>query len=339
MTLRIGLAGCGWISRCHIEGWKLVPNVEVVAGCDRDPSRARDLASRYGIPWAGEDAARMMDECRLDILDIATTPDSHKDLALIAAERGVHVLCQKPAALTLADAEEMIRCADEHGVTLYINEMMRFCPWFQQTHQLLQTNSVGRVIFARLFSRMAGFLKVGPSHKVIYGPREFLNRTDRAIMLDETIHYLDVMRYFFGNPESIYAITEHLSPLLKGEDVATIMLRYEGMTAIIEDSWSAHGPNRSGLEIEGLEGAVFLSHGKVLELYSGQRGGIEGTWEYSGTSWDEQRPAVFASLFKDFLKIISRERDLTTQAQDNLETLRLTLAAYESAETGTEVKL
>ena len=158
-------------------------------------------------------------------------------------------------------------------------------------------------------------------------------------MLEETIHYLDLMRYFFGNPKSIYAITEHLSPLLKGEDVATIMLRYEGMTAVIEDSWSAHGPDRSGLEIEGAEGAVSLSHCKALELYSGQRGGIEEAWDYSGTSWDEQRPTVFASLFKDFLQVISSESDRTTQAEDNLETLRLTLAAYESAEAGREVKL
>jgi predicted dehydrogenase len=77
----------------------------------------------------------------------------------------------------------------------------------------------------------------------------------------------------------------------------------------------------------------------VLELYSGRRDGIEGTWDYSGTSWDEQRPAVFASLFKEFLKVIRSRSGLTTQAQDNLETLRMTLAAYESAAAGAEVKL
>ena len=339
MNLRIGLAGCGWISRFHIEGWKLIPNVDVVAACDLNPSRAQDLTSRYGIPWAGEDAAKMIDECRLDILDIATTPNSHKALALLAADRGRHVLCQKPAALSLADAEEMIRSAEAHRVVLYINEMMRFCPWFETTRQLLQTNSVGCVVFARLFSRMAGFLEVGLGHQVIYGAREFLKTTDRALMLDETIHYLDVTRFLFGNPKSIYAITEHLSPALVGEDVATIVLRYEGMTGIIEDSWSAHGPARSGFEIEGRDGALFLSHDKVLKLYSGQTGGIERTWEYSATSWEEQRSSVFACLFEDFLKTIRSGSNFTAQARDNLETLRLTLAAYESAENGIEVKL
>jgi len=339
MNLRVGFVGCGWISTYQIEGWRQIPDVEVVAVCDREAARAHRLALQYGIPWSGDDAARMMEKCKLDILDIATPPRSHKDLALSAVERGIHVLCQKPAALTLADATEMIRCADQHRVVLYINEMLRFCPWFQQTHKLLQENSVGRVVFARLFSRTHGFLKVGPSRNLMYGFREFLKWADRGIMLEETIHFLDVMRYFFGTPKTIYAITEHLSPLLKGEDVATIMLRYEGMTAVIEDSWSAHGPARSGLEVEGAEGAVFLSHGKALELYSGQQGGIEETWDYSGTSWDEQRPKVFASLYKDFLQAISSEGDRTAQAKDNLETLRLTLAAYESAEAGKEVKL
>jgi predicted dinucleotide-utilizing enzyme len=111
MNLRVGLVGCGWISTYQIEGWRLIPDVEVVAVCDLEAARAHRLASQYGIPWSGDDAARMMDKCKLDILDIATPPRSHKDLALPAVERGIHMVCQKPSALTLAD-REMICCAD-----------------------------------------------------------------------------------------------------------------------------------------------------------------------------------------------------------------------------------
>lgn len=338
MTLRVGLAGCGWIAPYQIQAWRLVTDTEVVGVCDIDLSRAHTLASAFRIGWAGQDAVRMMDECGLNVLDIATPPDSHNRLALEAMNRGLHVLCQKPAALTLNDAEEMIDHAVQRRVVLYINEMLRFCPWFRRTFELLRSNSIGRPVFARLFSRSAGFLEAGPTRKVPYGFRTVLRSSQRVILLEETIHYLDIMRYLFGEPESIYAVTQRVSPLLRGEDMVTIVLRYEGMTGVIEDSWSSHGPERSGMDIEGTLGGMFLSHSKILELYSAQKEAIAQRWDFSGLSWDEQRPRVFAALLEEYLKVIRSNEDLIAQARDNLNTLRLALLAYESAETRLEVK-
>ncbi len=339
MKSRVGLIGCGWISPYQVEGWQLVPEAEVVAVCDRDGARARDLAARFGIGWAGTDALRMMDECRLDAVDIATLPESHKPLALAAFERGCHVLCQKPAAPTVADAQEMINAAARRDLVLYINEMLRFCPWYRQSREVLAGGRVGRPAFARLFSRSPSFLEVGPERKVRFGFREFLKSQDRVLMLEETIHYLDVARYLFGEPWSLYAAADRLSPVLRGEDVATVVLRYDGLTVIIEDSWSAHGPERNGMEIEGAAGSLFLSHSRVLEFHSGRSGKVEQTWDFSGKSWDERRPEVFAELFRDFLAVTAGGGDCTAQARDNLRTLALTLAAYDSAGGGAVVKL
>lgn len=339
MSVRIGLAGCGWISRYQIEGWRRVPGAQVVAVCDPDASRAESLAAGYEIEWVGRDGVRMMEDCDLDVLDIATPPESHKPLAMAAMQRGVHVLCQKPAALSLSDAQEMVDFAAERGVALYINEMLRFCPWFMTTFERLRSGAIGRPVFARLFSRTAGFLEVGPERRVSYAFREFLKASDRGLLLEETIHFLDVMRYLFGEPRTICAVTEKVSPVLRGEDVVTVVMRYSGMTALIEDSWSAHGPNRSGMEVEGSRGAMFLSHSRVLELHSASTGAVEEQWDFSGSSWDEQRPHVFAALFKEFLETVDGTRDRTAQARDNLKTLRLVLAAYQSAEEGREVTL
>jgi predicted dehydrogenase len=334
MNWRVGLIGCGWISSYQIAGWRLVPGVEVVAVCDRDEGRARALAAHDGIAWAGEDAVRMMEECRPDIVDIASTPASHKPLALAAIERGHHVLCQKPAAPTLAEAREMIESADRRHVALYINEMMRFCPWFLKCREAIQSGQLGRLAFARIFSRTPGFLAVGPERRVAYGFRDFLKEQQRMILLEETIHYLDVARFLFGEPRSIYCATERLSPLVRGEDIANIVLRYDGMTVLIEDSWSAAGPERSGMEIEGYRGSLFLSHSRMLQFYSLGSGKMETEWDYSDKTWPERRPEVFARLFEDFLAVIARKGDPTAQARDNLRTLELTLAAYDSASSG-----
>lgn len=339
MSFRVGLIGCGWISPYQVEGWRLVPEAEVAAVCDRDAARARDLAARFGVGWAGDDPQRMMEECRLDAVDIATPPESHRTLALAAFERGCHVLCQKPAAPTLAEAREMIDAAARRGMALYINEMLRFCPWYRQSREALAGGRVGRPVFARLFSRSSGFLEVGPERTVSYGFRDFLRSQDRVLMLEETIHYLDVARYLFGEPRSLYAAADRLSPLLRGEDVATVVLRYGGLAVIIEDSWSAHGPERNGMEIEGAEGSLFLSHSRVLEFYSGRSGRVEQTWDFSGKSWPERRPEVFAELFRDFLAVVNGQGDRAAQARDNLQSLALTLAAYDSAASGAVVNL
>ncbi|MCC6344654.1 MAG: Gfo/Idh/MocA family oxidoreductase [Bryobacterales bacterium] len=339
MTYRVGLAGCGWIAPYQLRGWNMLRRAEVVAVCDSDEARSRSLAAVNRIPWAGGDAVRMIEECRLDVLDIATSPQSHKAIALAAVERGVHVLCQKPVALCLEDAEEMIERAARCGVVLYVNEMLRFCPWFRQAYELLQSGSMGKPVYARLSNRTAGLLEVGPKREAAYGFRDFLKYSERVIMLEETIHYLDVMRYLFGEPTSIYAVTGHISSLIKGEDIATIVMRYPSMIAVVEDSWCAHGPDRSGLEIEGLEGSIFLSHAKVLESYSADTGKIEKKWDFSVLPWNEQRPHVFAKVFNKFLSTIETKTDFVTQAQDNLKTLRLTLMAYESAASGAPVNL
>ena len=332
MNRRVAVAGCGWIAPFQVEGWRQVPGIEVVAVCDREVGRARQLAERYGIPWAGEDAAAMLDACRPDIIDVATTPASHAAIVAEAVARRVHVLCQKPTALSVEEAAAMIDAAEGAGVAFYVNEMLRFCPWFQKAREIVESGRIGRPGYVRLHSRMAGFLEVGPERTVAYGFRGFLREAGRVIMLEETIHYLDVARYLLGEPDSLYAATTRLSRLVRGEDVASLVLRFGPAVAVIDDSWSAHGPARSGLEIEGDEGALFLTHARRLELHSGSTGGVAEVWDYSDRGWPEWRPLVFAALFGDFLRAVDQGPGPAVQARDNLRTLRLALAAYDSAE-------
>ena len=337
-SYRVGLVGCGWIAPYQLAGWRAVSGADVVAVCDANAERANELGSRFDVAWSGDDFEDMLRSGELDILDIATPPDSHVELAFAAMRRGLNVLCQKPVALNLAEAKSMIAFADNAGVSFYVNEMLRYCPWFKQSHELLRAGKIGRPVFARLFNRSPGFLEVGPQRRIRYGFREFLKRTDKVIMLEETIHYFDVARYLFGDPTGLYVATERVSSAIQGEDVATAVLRYEGLTVVIENSWSAHGPLRSGLEIEGTEGAILLSDGR-LDHYSASDDSMLRLADYSNDSWEDQRPMVFAGLFADFLTTVSDGAHRTRQATDNLQTLQLTLAAYQSAEEGRAVSM
>jgi len=93
------------------------------------------------------------------------------------------------------------------------------------------------------------------------------------------------------------------------------------------------------MEIEGPCASLFLSHFRVLELHLGESGRVEETWDYSGETWPERRPEVFADLFQDLLAVIAGRGDRTAQARDHLRTLTLTLAAYDAAASGAVVNL
>src|SRR3546814_4974028 len=104
-SLRGGLIGCGFFASNHLNAWRDLDGAAIVAVCDRDPAKANDAASAFGIPAVYGDAAAMLASEELDFVDIVTTVASHRPLVELAAARRVAAICQKPFAATIADAE------------------------------------------------------------------------------------------------------------------------------------------------------------------------------------------------------------------------------------------
>src|SRR3546814_10865357 len=114
--LRGGLIGCGFFAANQLHAWRDQAGAEIVAICDTDPARLAATGEQFGIAARYTDAAAMLAAERLDFVDIATTPPSHRALVELAARHGVPVICQKPPAATLADAEAMVAACAAAGV-------------------------------------------------------------------------------------------------------------------------------------------------------------------------------------------------------------------------------
>ena len=110
-TYRGALIGCGFFSHNHMNGWRDLPGAEIVAVCDRDEDRARAMAEKFGIAKAYADAGEMLAAETVDFVDIATTAASHRPLVELAVRHAKTVICQKPFAENLADAEAMVAAA------------------------------------------------------------------------------------------------------------------------------------------------------------------------------------------------------------------------------------
>ena len=150
--LRVGFAGAGAISRFHMAGWRETDEAEVLAICDPDGGRARALAEAFGVPRTYSGLAEMLDAESLDAVDIATPVGTHAELARLAADRGVHVCCQKPLTPTVREAEALIACVGDR-VRFMVHENYRFRPHYEQVGEWLRAGRIGRVLHARMTVR------------------------------------------------------------------------------------------------------------------------------------------------------------------------------------------
>ena len=110
--LRVAVIGAGWAAELHLQAYAASPDTDVTAICSRTRATADDVAARFGVPHVYTSFDELLEHEELDVVSIATPPDAHRDFTIGAAEAGIHVLCDKPVALTAAEAEELLNAVE-----------------------------------------------------------------------------------------------------------------------------------------------------------------------------------------------------------------------------------
>jgi len=328
--LRFAMFGTGFWSRFQLSGWNEVGGLECVAFYNRTVSKAQALAAEYGVPRVYGSPEELLDNEELDFVDICTAVETHAALTKMAAERGLDVVCQKPMATSLQEAETMLRICQEAGVKLIINENFRFETTFRQVKKMLDSGRIGKPFRARL-----QFVTSFP----VFDNQPFLKELDQFMLTDVGSHVFDVARYLFGDARSLYATTARIHPDIKGEDVATAMLKMgDGVTVLCELSYA------SKTEIERFP--------QTFAFIEGDKGSLELTTDYwirettaDGTlakrypppryTWaDPAYDIVHSAIVPAQANIAAALRGETlaeTRAEDNIKTVRLVFGAYDSA--------
>ncbi len=232
-----GLIGCGYVSRFHLEGWARVEQARLVALCDLDPRRLEQAAA--GVPGARlytDAAALFSGEPNLDFVEICTRPDSHLPLVELAARHGVHILCQKPAALVRADLEAMMAAADAAGIRLMFHENWRFRAWYRAVRAEIVAGTIGRPIRLRIAHRDTRALRPDG-----YDDQPYFRSMPRLILLEMGCHLIDTARFLLGDEvATVSAALGKFGNQTLGEDVATLSLRFTGgCMGLLDISWCA----------------------------------------------------------------------------------------------------
>jgi predicted dehydrogenase len=342
--LRVVVSGSGFVTPYHIRGWQALANVEVSAIAARNSEAAAARAGEFGIAGTYPTLEEALDRVRPDVVDVCTPADAHLEEIRLAVSRGVNVLCQKPLATDWTTAREIATLLDDSGVRLMVHENFRFRPWYRVLGKLVREGAIGRPFYLRSDQRMAGTVTTAsnPNTPWSLARQPFFASLDRFLILESMIHQVDVARYLLGEPKSIYARALHVSPHVRGEDIAVLHLAFNQAEAVLERSYASKGYSdppvaSETVSIEGEDGAAFVDRdGAIRLVLDGPTGRREERPEFDRT---DAYARSYADTISHFVQRLRIGEAFETSLNDNLKTLAATLAAYRSLETGQVVAL
>jgi len=337
-VLKGALIGCGFFATNHLHAWRDAGGAEIVALCDSNPERLRDMANRFDIARRYTDAAELFHTERLDFVDIATTAPSHRALVEAATAARVPTICQKPFALTLTDARAMVDACANAGIPLMVHENFRWQSPIQAVKRAVDSGAIGKPFWGRISFRSA---------YDVFSGQPYLAGGKRFIVEDLGIHCLDIARFLFGDAQAVSARIARVNPRIKGEDVATALLDHGGgVTSIMDCSYAsrleAEPFPQTLIEIDGSEGTLRLAGGYKLTVTNAASTTHTDVnpplLPWASRPWHNIQESVLA-IQRHWLECLREAKSPQTSGTDNLKTLALVEAVYASAASGETVRL
>lgn len=344
--LRVGLIGAGHIARAgHLPALKRHSGVAVTAVADISEERAREVARMFDIPrvYASYDA--MLGDGDLDAVIVATNNVSHAPITLAALAAGVDVLCEKPMATTVADAERMVAAARAAGRILMVGMTNRYRSDVETLRSLVSGGDVGELYWGRA--------RIMRRRGTPTGWFRDSSLSGGGTLFDIGVHALDLCWWLMGQPRPVSVVgftrqgvgefsTKNVQPwqgYMPGEkfdveDIATALVRFEGNRALaLEVAWAQNGPQDSALRVDvlGTRAGATLD---PLRLYREEEGivvEVAPQVERGGDPFDRE--------LAEFVDAVRQRRAPLSDGEQGLVVMRMLAGIYESARTGREVRL
>jgi predicted dehydrogenase len=333
---RIGCLGSGFIMRdCHLVAYRKA-GFNPVAIASRSQKSAEETARRHSIPKAYATYAELLDDPTIEVLDIAVPPNAQAELIFEACQRRTvkGILAQKPLGMNFAEAVRIVEACEQAGILLAVNQNMRYDQSVRAAKTLLENGVIGEPIIATIDMRAI-------PHWMPW--QQDLGWVTLRIM---SIHHLDTMRYWFGDPERIYCSvrTDPRTKFPHRDGICAYILEYaSGLRCVcLDDTWT--GPAKEGCpadnyirwRIEGLNGLAIGDIGWCKDPYttpSTLRYARKGDAAFHQSAWTESWfPDAFIGTMAQLLVALETGQQPEISGRDNLKTMALVDAAYRSAE-------
>ncbi|MBN2807415.1 MAG: Gfo/Idh/MocA family oxidoreductase [Prolixibacteraceae bacterium] len=337
-TLKFAILGCGFWSQFQLGGWQEMEGVECVALFNRTKSKADALAKRFHVPATYDDAEELFKNEDIDFVDIITDVDTHAQYVALAAQYGKDVICQKPMAPSFKVAKEMMKVTREAGVKFYVHENYRWQPQIRRVKEIIDSGVIGTPFRCNSLWNTAFPL---------FETQPFLASLEQFALTDQGSHQFDVLRYLFGEAETMYTQIQTVNPTIKGEDVATSLIRMKnGMVCVQQISFSSPLEKEIFpqllLVVEGDKGSIRLDADYHFAITVGGQTSYE-TMIMQKYPWQTERlepePPSIVACNNDILQDMLGHSKAETTGADNFGSVKMVWAAYESARLNAVIKL
>ena len=320
----IGLIGAGWVTQHHLRGWqRLGDRARVVAVADPNKSARELRAAEFGIPRTYASAAELLANERIDAVDVEVPREHHAGVCLLAAKRGLPILCQKPLAPTLAEAQALVRGVGKRS-RLMVHENWRFRTHYLLIKKWLEQGRVGRVRQAIMTVLTSGLVPGADGRMYAVERQPFFATEKRLLLMEVLIHHVDCLRFLLGDLALDGARLGKSCAKIAGEDRVMLMMTGGGGEGVaLVGDFMAHGypPGQfDRLEILGDEGTIRLE-GTTLQS-------IGKTPETLEVDHQANYINAYEGVFRHFLDCLDSGRPFDTRPEDNLKTLAICERAY-----------
>ncbi len=342
--MKYALIGCGRISKNHIIAAK-ENKLEIVAVCDIVPENMERVLALNGLDQDRSikrytDYKQLIAENELELVSIATESGLHAEIALYCIEAGIHVIIEKPMAMSLADADRIISLSEEKGVKVSACHQNRFNIAVQEMRKALEQGRFGKLSHGSIHVRWNR-----NQEYYTQAPWRGTWAQDGGALMNQCIHGIDLLRWMFGDEvESVYGVTrQQFHDYLEAEDIGMAVVTFKnGAVATIEGTTNVYPQNlEETLYVFGENGTVKLG-GKSTNNIDVWNFADETDADARNRSLEEQTSNVYgnghARLFADVIDAIQNDRTPYVDAYAGRRALEMVLAVYKSQKTGEVVR-
>jgi predicted dehydrogenase len=339
--LRIAVLGTGFIANIHLESYRrFVPEAEIVAVYGRSLENAGAFAEKHGIPAFYDDIDALLEKSGAELVDICLPNYLHHEACMKAARKDKHIVMEKPLALTLEEADEMIAECERRGLKLMYAEELCFAPKYERVRALVESGAVGKVYMLKQAEKHSG------PHSAWFYKKE---TAGGGVMMDMGCHALAWFRWMTGKAKvkSVYADMKTVLHDTDCEDNAITLVEFEnGVTAMAEDSWARHGGMDDHIEIYGTGGVSYadlfrgnaaLTYSRDGYDYASEKAGSTQGWTF--TVFEEAFNQGYPQELKHFVSCVLEDKAPLVTGEDGRAVLEMIYAAYASAKSGRKTEL
>jgi UDP-N-acetyl-2-amino-2-deoxyglucuronate dehydrogenase len=337
--IKLGLIGCGRISKNHFESIKEIENAEFVTCCDIVEDRAKEACETYGLKTYYTDYKEMLVKEELDAVTICTPSGIHPQVGIDVAKHNIHVITEKPMAINIKDADALIKACDEYKVHLFVVKQNRLNSTMQMLKRAVDKNRFGKIYMVQsnvFWTRPQAYYDMAKWR----GTWEF----DGGAFMNQASHYVDALYWLIGNVDSVMAETATMERDIEAEDTGSVIIKFRnGIIGTMNVTMLTYPKNFEGsITILGEKGTVKIGGVAINKVEK---------WEFEDYDDDDKfieesnynPPNIYGfghiPYYKNVIDVLSGKCEPSTDGRCGRKSLEIIQALYHSAKEGKKVSL